>query len=124
MARHRRGGTIGLSRNGSILEAKGNFTVNLGYATKEEIIGADGVHGFKETHKAAFVEGEITDRGDLSIADLVNAEDEDITIRLATDKAIVLREAWYAGDGNLQTEEGNIQVKFCSKFPAEEIAVD
>lgn len=119
---HRRGGTIALDLDGVLQEPKGNFSYNLGYPTREEIVGADGVHGYKETHKAAFIEGEITDRGDLDLEALVNTTNTTVTLSLANGKAIVLREAWFAAEGNVQTEEGNIQVKFVSKFPGEEIS--
>lgn len=123
MAGHRRGGTISLDQDGVLQEPKGNFSYNLGHPIKEPIIGADGVHGYKETPQAAYIEGEITDRGDLDVEALVKATDKTITLSLANGKVIVLREAWFSAEGNVQTEEGNIQVKFTSKFPAEEILV-
>lgn len=121
MANHRRGGAISLDLDGELQEAKGNFSYNLGHPKREEIIGADGVHGYKETPQAAYIEGEVTDRGDLNVAALVTAENKTVTLSLGNGKAIVLREAWFSAEGQVQTEEGNIQIKFTSKFPAEEI---
>ena len=43
-------------------DAKGGFTYNLGGAKREAIVGSDAVHGYKETPRVAFIEGEITDR--------------------------------------------------------------
>lgn len=109
---NRRGGVLFLKRNGEILEAKGNFTYNLGKPKREAIIGADTVHGYKETPQVPFIEGEITDRAGLDLAALCEADEDTITLELANGKVITLRDAWYAGDGTGNTEEGNIGVRF------------
>ena len=121
MAIHRRGGILSFNIDGQVYEAKGNFTYNLGAPLREEIIGADGIHGYKETHQAAYIEGEFTDSSIVDLASLVNLENVTVTLALGNSKAIVLRQAWFSGDGNVQTEEGNISVKFTSKYPADEI---
>jgi hypothetical protein len=43
---------------------------------------------------------------------LVNTSNATVTLELANGKVVVAREAWYAGDGTVQTEEGNIAVRF------------
>lgn len=121
MAIHRRGGILSFNIDGQVYEAKGNFTYNLGAPLREEIIGADGIHGYKETYQAAYIEGEFTDSSIVDLASLVNLENVTVTLALGNGKAIVLRQAWFSGDGNVQTEEGNISVKFTSKYPADEI---
>lgn len=116
----RRGGTISLMTNGELQDAKGSFSYNLGRPKKEAIIGADGVHGYKETQQVPFVEGAITDRGTLDLEALVNFKDGTVTLALANEKIIVLRDAWYAGEGTVTTEEGEIAVRWEGKN-AEEI---
>lgn len=120
MAGNKRAGILYFKRNGTILDAKGNFTYNLGRDKREAIVGADRVHGYKEMPQVAFVEGEITDKGDLTVDDILNSQDETITLELRNEKTVVFKDAWYAGDGNIQTEEANIQVRFEAK-DAEEI---
>lgn len=120
MAGNKRAGILYFKRNGTILDAKGNYTYNLGRDKREAIVGADRVHGYKETPQVAFVEGEITDKGDLTVDDILNSQDETITLELRNGKTVVFKDAWYAGDGNIQTEEANIQVRFEAK-DAEEI---
>lgn len=112
MAGNKRAGILYFKRNGTVLDAKGNFTYNLGRVKREAIIGADRVHGFKEMPQAPRIEGEITDKGDLSVADILNSEDETITLELRNGKTVVLKEAFYSGDGDIGTEEANIQVIF------------
>lgn len=107
------GGVIFLKVDGDLHRAKGSFTYNLGKPQREAVIGADQrAHGFKETGQAAFVEGEITDDASLNLSAMLAIEDATVTLELANGKVISLREAWYAGDGNGQTEEGNITVRY------------
>jgi hypothetical protein len=112
MADQRRAGLIQLKVNGEIQDAKGSFTYNLGRPKREAMIGADGVHGFKETPMIGFVEGAITDRGTLDVTALVNATNVTVTLTLSNGKVIVLRDAWFAGDGTASTEESEIAVRW------------
>lgn len=117
----RRGGIIQVQVNGEVFSAKGNWSYNLGRPMREAIVGADGIHGYKETPQVAFVEGEITDLGTLELATLVTMDGVTVTLTLATGKVVMLREAWFAGEGTANTEEGNIAVRF-EGLGAEEIA--
>lgn len=118
--KNRIGGTIALKVNGDIYFAKGNFTYNIGKPKREGVVGADVVHGYKETPQIPFIEGEITDRNELSLEDLVTLDDATITLELANGKVITLSEAWYAGEGTGNTEEGNIACRF-EGMSAEEV---
>lgn len=118
--KNRIGGTIALKVNGDIYFAKGNFTYNIGKPKREGVVGADVVHGYKETPQIPFVEGEITDRNEMSLEDLVTLDDATITLELANGKVITLSEAWYAGEGTGNTEEGNIACRF-EGMSAEEV---
>jgi hypothetical protein len=108
----RRAGLIQLQINGEVQDAKGSFNYNLGRPKREAIVGADSIHGFKETPSVAFIEGEITDRGNLDLAKLTLIEDATVTLTLANGKVVVLRDAWFAGEGTAATEEANIAVRF------------
>lgn len=121
MSSQRRAGIVYLKVNGEIHDAKGNFNYNLGKPKREAIVGADTIHGYKETPQVAFIEGEITDRGTLNLESLVMLDDATITLELSNGKVFVLRNAWYAGEGSVGTEESNIQVRFEGKS-GEEIA--
>lgn len=120
MADQRRAGLIQLQVNGEIYDCKGSFTYGLGRPKREAIVGSDGVHGFKETPQAGFIEGAITDRGNLDVSALVSGEDLTVTLTLGNGKVVALGEAWYAGDGTASTEEGEIAVRW--EGTAEEIS--
>lgn len=117
---NRRAGILYFKVDGAQYEAKGNFTYNLGREKREAIVGADGVHGYKAMPQAPHIEGEITDRGDLDVAALMDLDDTTITLELANDKTVLLRNAWYAADGDIGTEEANVQIRF-EGMSAEEV---
>lgn len=112
MAQNRVAGLISLKVDGQIYNAKGNFTYNLGRHKKEAVIGADGVHGYKETPQVPFIEGEITDRAAISLQTLCDIENATVTLELANGKVIVIRGAWFAADGTANTEESNVGIRF------------
>jgi hypothetical protein len=118
--KNRIGGIIALKVNGDMYFAKGNFTYNLGKPKKEGVVGSDRVHGYKEVPQVPFIEGEITDRNELDLEDLVTLDDATATLELANGKVIMLREAWYAGEGTGNTEEGNIALRL-EGMSAEEV---
>lgn len=115
------GGIIELKVDGRQYNAKGNFTYNLGRPRREAVVGADAVHGYKEMPQPSFIEGEITDSAEISLATLTGITGATVYLRLANGKLVVLREAWFAAEGTGNTEEGNIGVRF-EGISAEEIA--
>jgi hypothetical protein len=114
-----RGGIIQLTIGGEVYDAKSDFDYNLGLPVREAIVGVDGVHDYKEVPQPAFVEGEITDRGSLNHAALVQLRDVTVALRLANGKTILLSSAWYAGEGGGNTGEGAIKVRFESRTAVE-----
>lgn len=108
----RAGGIIQLIVGGELYQARGNFTYNLGRPVREAIVGADTVHGYKETPQVAFIEGEITDRDTLNLAQLVSMQGVTIVLTLANGKTVALQNAWYAAEGTGNTDEGNIGFRF------------
>jgi hypothetical protein len=112
MADQRRAGLIQLQVNGEIQDARGSFSYNLGRPKREAMVGADRVHGYKEMPQVAFIEGAITDRGTLDLAALATGRDLTVTLSLANGKVIVLRDAWFAGEGTASTEEAEITVRW------------
>lgn len=106
------GGIITFKVDGTQYPAKGNFTYNLGTPKRESVMGADGFHGFKETPQIAFIEGEITDTYGTDLATITKLKNATVLLDLPNGKSIVLREAFFAGDGNGETEEGKIAVRF------------
>lgn len=114
------GGKIFIKADGVQFDVKGQFEYNLGQDKRDPVIGHDGHHGFKAMPQEAYMSGEFTDRVDLDLKnDLLNIEDATITLELYNGKVIVLRGAYYSGSGNVQTEEGNIEVRFTGESASE-----
>ncbi len=116
------GGLIEIKLNGLLYKAKGSFTYNLGFPKREAVIGSDaeGVHGYKEMPQAPSLEGAFTDSVDVDLKALMLAKDATLVLSLANGKVIVFRDAVYTGDGNVTTEEGEIEIMFTAKS-AEEV---
>ena len=121
-SRNRRAGVINIQANGVVYDAVGNFSYNIGEPIRETLVGPDRIHGYKELPQENYIEGEIRDDQGISLRDLLNLVDATITLELANGKTIMLREAWYGAEGTAQSEEANVQFKFCG-MSAEEIPV-
>ena len=109
---NRRAGRLFFTVNGVRHDAKGNFTYHLGSPKREAITGTDTVHGYRETVSVPFIEGAITDRKGLNLKQLFALDGITITLELANGKTIILREAWFAGDGTASTEEAEVPIRF------------
>lgn len=112
MPKNRLSGVLSVAINGVLYNIQGNWTYNFGSPKRESKIGPNGVQGYKEMPQAPFVEGEVTDAADLDVKELQALEDATISLDLANGKRPTLRNAWYAADGNIGTDEANIQIRF------------
>lgn len=115
------GGIIQFRVDGTLYDAKGDFTYSLAGEKRTGVMGSDGrPHGYRSEGRMPFIEGKITDRGNLAVAGLQAITDATVTLNLANGKTIVLGNAWYAGEGQISTAEGEIDVRF-EGMEAEEI---
>lgn len=112
MAAERVGGIIQVQANGVLYDAAGEFTHNLGEPKREAMTGPSGVQGYKETIQVPFIEGTIRDRSALDRRALVTMTGATVTLALPNGKVFVLRDAWYAGDGTGNTDEGTLDFRF------------
>lgn len=122
MSAQRRGGIIQIQVNGVIQDAYGEFEYDLGHPKRSPIEGVGSINGFTEKPKVAYVKGTITDRGTLDLGALVDTTDATVTLLLANGKTIVLRDAWYQGDGTGKTNEGEVDLEFASSSQGQEIS--
>lgn len=107
------GGQIFVKADGVSFNAAGQFTYNINDVQQEAVIGHDGFHGIKAVPQELFIEGEFTDEFDLDLKnDLYSITDATITLELYSGKVISLEQAAFTGTGHVQTEAGNIAVKF------------
>jgi len=105
-------GVLFVKIDGTQYNAKGSFTSNDGSPKREMIVGADQPHGHKELPQVAFIDGMFTDTSDLDIKGLKAIVNGTVTLQYANGKTFVLRNAVYAADGDLTSEEAELQVRF------------
>ncbi len=115
------GGIIRITVDGQELRAKGEFDYNLGNNKREAVLGAGYAHGYKETPQVAFIEGAITDSFNMDLSALMNATDSTVILDAANGKSIVFRNAYFAGEGGINTGEGEVKIRFESPYAAEEL---
>lgn len=116
-------GVINIAQNGVALDAVGNFTLNLGQPKREDMVGADRWHGYKEMPQAAGGSGEIRDRSDLDVINtILNMTNATITIEAANGKTYLFEEAFYKADGSIETEDGKIQFEWGARSGQELLA--
>ena len=114
-------GAIEVKTDGGLMEAKGQWSYNLGHPKREPIFGANlKVIRYKETAQEPYIEGEIQDSEELDIAALVQMKNKTVTLSLKNGKTISLKNAFYSGEGTVACEEGTVPVKFTGT-DAEEI---
>jgi hypothetical protein len=106
------GGIRSLQINGRTYPTKGAWTVDLGGVMREAIVGADRVHGYKETPKVAFIEGALSATDETDLKALKDTTDATVVLELRDGTAVVLRGAWAAGEFQRTTEESEIAARF------------
>ena len=106
------GGTLNARVDGATVSAKGDWTYNTGQHKREQVVGIDGVHGYRETPQAAFVEGMTSDISGVDLEALKNARDVPVELVLANGKTVVFRDATYCADGDHTIAEGEVQLRF------------
>lgn len=112
MSKNRVAGRLYFKVDGQQHNVKAGITYNLGKPKRETISTAAHKHLYKETPKVPFIAGELIDTGDLDLGVFQELDGVTITAELANGKTIVLRNAWYADDGDANSEEATVGFRF------------
>lgn len=115
MPNNRLAGIINLEINGEVFDLAGDFTYNPGANKREALLGPGRVDGYKSAPQVPFIEGTIRDSRDLDVKALLELKDVTVTLTLANDKTVMVRDAWQAAEGDVGTAEADIQVRFEGK---------
>lgn len=105
-------GVIKLTANGTSYNLAGDFTYDIGGFKREMMAGPDGVHGYKETVKIPFIEGDLRDTSDVDLVVLTEMTDVTLVLTLANSKTISLFNATFTGDGTVSTGEATIKARW------------
>jgi hypothetical protein len=106
------GGIAHVKINGITYPLRGNAKHKPGRKSREEVIGADGFHGYKEMAEAPSIEMDITDRGNMDVAMLNDLEDATITLEYNNGKVFVLKGAAQMNHLEVDDIEGQFTVRF------------
>lgn len=116
----RTAGVRGLIVAGERYSVVGEGEYNVGGDQREAVSGEAGVVGTKTTTRIPFVKVSAFVEGDRSVRQMVDANGATVILELKNGKGIVLRDAWWAGDGNVNASEGTVEARF-EGIAAEEI---
>jgi len=101
-----------LKIDGDLYPLRGNFTVSPSAVERAGIAGQDYIHGFAETPRVPFIEGDISTDPAVSVDTLEAMENVTVTAELANGKIYVLREGWCRSALELNTREGMMRVRW------------
>jgi hypothetical protein len=117
---NRIGGITRLSIDGVSYSVRGNASINLGQPKREGVAGLTRVDGYTEKPQVPGGSCEITDVRDVSMKDTVlNMTSSTVSFTFANGKEYFFEEAFYVGDGNIESEEGKMNFEFQAMFADE-----
>ena len=112
MANNRIGGTLSLSYDGNVLEARGNFTVTGPSVKRDGVAGLDGVHGYVEVPIVPSIKGDISIGNQLSIVQLEAVTNATVLVSLANGMSYMLSNAWVTSAFSIDGHEGKVGIEF------------
>ena len=108
-----RAGQVFVTVDGNRLDVKAEgIQYGFGGPKLEEIMGADGLHGFSGMPQAPFISFTISDHKRLDLEALLQAQDVTVTAQLFNGKTLVLSQASNTGDPQGQSSDGAIAMRY------------
>lgn len=104
-------GILNLSYNGKSMAPRGVFDIGTGVPKREAVDSTGHEHHFMEKGQVPFLEGSITLTPNDDPLEIMSTVEGTITLDLGTGKAGHWSGAYYAGDGDFNTE-GEMKVRF------------
>jgi len=112
MACRRIAGVAYVYVDGQQYPLRGSLTISTDTIEREGVAGQDDVHGFIETPRVPWIEGDISDLGGLSLMALQAMCDVTVTAELANGKVYILRNAWTTAAREFTAADGQATVRF------------
>jgi hypothetical protein len=112
MANNRIAGVAFVYINGRQYPLRGNLTISTDTIERTGVAGMDGVHGYTEAPRVPYIEGDFSDIGALSLAQLQAMSDVTVTAELANGKVYVLRNAWTSTAREFKAVDGQATVRW------------
>jgi Phage tail tube protein len=109
------GGAAYLKIDGVQHMSRGNWTYNFGKPTRTTVFDGANTVGYVEEPQEPMVEGDMTIPSTLDVGKLVESDDITLTLELDNGNVVVLRNAWFAGEGTVNVQEGSMPAKFVGR---------
>lgn len=106
------GGTAYFKVDGRQFSLRGNLQVSIATSLRTGVAGEDGPHGFTEAPRMPFFQGDFSTLGDMSIEEIQAIDEATVTCELNNGKTYVLERAWCASAIEINTAQGQFQLKF------------
>lgn len=113
-------GVGSLTLDGTQLAVKANMTISPSPLTREGIAGQDRVHGYKEMPAVPWMEADLSVQHGFPIEDMNLDVDSTLVAQLADGRVYVLRNCWYVGRTEINTQDGQYRARF-EGFACQEI---
>lgn len=108
-----RAGIVRVALDGGRVDVtSGGIRYGDGGVKRDEILGADQLHGFAGSVTPAFIEFSITDHKDLDLKALLDATDVTVSATLFNGKTLVLSKASNTSDRTAQSSDGAITLRY------------
>lgn len=114
------GGTAYLKIDGKQMPLRGNFRIKPGGVKRTPVTRQDGVVEYTEETTPGEISCDFSDTGGISYAELLAMKDVTMTCELVNGKVWMGRNGWFAGDSEIDTNQGQFPATFNSA-PLEEV---
>jgi hypothetical protein len=112
MAAIRVAGTAFFKIDGVSYSLKGALSVQPLSEEREAVVGMDGIHGYAERSIVPFISVELTKDPTLRMAAIGTMTNNTITAECADGTVYALRNAWFAGQSEVNGGEGTVTLRF------------
>jgi hypothetical protein len=103
-----------LTVDGVQMALRANMTVSPDMVVREGIAGQDRIHGYRELPRVPYIEAELSLQQFQNVTDLaINIVGDSTVVALMADgRTYQLNGAWYKGETEIQSQEGQYRVRF------------
>ncbi|UMR99565.1 phage tail tube protein [Escherichia coli] len=112
MSRNAIAGTCTVTVNGVSVNVGGSFRYAVSSKRRETLTGMSGIHGFKESYVASFIEMTIRDTGSLSLEDIGNYTDVTVAAYLVNGKTVIGQNMWIVNSQEMNNDDGTFTARF------------
>ena len=103
-------GRVFVSQGGKRLASKEGAKLGFGTVERKAVTGDGGVLGYQESTAVPYIECVIAHKGDTSLKELSDINNESVTFETDTGKTYVLRNAWIATQ--IELDKGEVSLRF------------